>query len=54
MVLYEPELEPFYCDRFAVKGDVISKIDRIESANWVLGNGLVIIPGLLQRIRNPY
>ncbi len=46
MVLCGPELEPFYCSRFKVDGDTIGAIDRIEKANTVKGDGLVIIPGL--------
>lgn len=46
MVLCGPDLEPFHCDRFKVKGDTIEAIDRREPYNRIKGSGLVIIPGL--------
>lgn len=46
MVLWGPELEPYYCSRFETDGDTISQLDRTEKINTVKGDGLVITPGL--------
>ena len=47
IVLYGPDLVPYRCDRFQVKGDTIHSIELREPCRSINSGALVIIPGLI-------
>ncbi|MEM9006635.1 MAG: amidohydrolase family protein [Cyanobacteria bacterium P01_F01_bin.86] len=46
ILLYGPDLEPFWCDRVRIQGDTIQAIDRREPCQSIDHGALVIMPGL--------
>ncbi|MEM8545784.1 MAG: amidohydrolase family protein [Cyanobacteria bacterium P01_H01_bin.119] len=46
VVLYGPELTPYWCDRVEIKGDTIHAIDRQKPCQTLDSGALVLIPGL--------
>ncbi|MEM9163981.1 MAG: amidohydrolase family protein, partial [Cyanobacteria bacterium P01_F01_bin.4] len=47
IVLYGPDLTPYWCDRIQIAGDTIQSIDLREPCQSIDDGALVIIPGLI-------
>jgi cytosine/adenosine deaminase-related metal-dependent hydrolase len=47
VVLYGPDLAPYWCDRVSIVGDTIQAIERREPCQTIDHGALVIIPGLI-------